>query len=92
VYYVGDASGNVWKLDATHRTWNQVVPHQAILPTAVFSALQWFVDPYDPDLMCVLDFQGVKVSPDRGQTWFFDLGMTITVTVGGKLRISSSVV
>jgi BNR/Asp-box repeat. len=91
VYYVGDASGNVWKLDATQTTWNQVVPYKSVLGTAVFSALRWFVDPYDPDLIYVLDFQGVKVSPDGGQTWIFDLGMTITVTAGSKLRISASI-
>jgi hypothetical protein len=38
----------------------------------VFSALRWFVDPYDPDLIYMLDFQGVKVSPHGDQTWFFD--------------------
>jgi len=91
VFYIGDAGGNVWKLDAAQTTWNQIVPHKAILGTAVFSALRWFVDPYDPGLIYVLDFQGVKVSPDGGQTWLFDLGMTITVTAGSKLRISVSV-
>ena len=91
VFYIGDAGGNVWKLDAAQTTWNQIVPHKAILGTAVFSALRWFVDPYDPGLIYVLDFQGVKVSPDGGQTWLFDLGMTITVTAGSKLRISASV-
>jgi hypothetical protein len=39
----------------------------------------------------VLDFQGVKVSPDGGETWFFDLGMTTTLAAGGKLRISASI-
>jgi len=52
-------------------TWNQVAPHQAILGTAVFSALRWFVDPYDPDLIYVLDFRGVKVSPEGGPNLVF---------------------
>jgi hypothetical protein len=37
---------------------------------AVFSALRWFVDPYDPDVIYVLDFQGVKVSPDGAKPVF----------------------
>jgi hypothetical protein len=90
VFYVGDAGGNVFKLDAGKTKWNQIVPNNVVVGTAVQSALRWFVDPYDPDGIYVLDFQGMKISSDGGQTWFFDPGMTNALTAGGKLNISAS--
>jgi len=90
VFYVGDASGNVYKLDPTKTKWNQIVPNQVAVGTSVFGALRWFVDPYDPKGIYVLDFQGMKVSADGGNTWFFDTSMTNAITAGGKLTISKS--
>jgi hypothetical protein len=77
-------------LDAAKATWDQIVPHNVILGTAVRRALRWFVDPYDPDVVYVLNSDGVKVSDDGGQGWFVDPGLTMTLTAGGKLSISAS--
>lgn len=90
VYYVGDANGNVFKLDAGKTSWNKIVPNNVAVGTAVNSALRWFVDPYDPNGIYVLDSQGMKISADGGKNWFFDAGMTNVVTAGGKLTISAS--
>jgi len=56
----------------------------------VNAALAWFVDPYEPDAVYVLDSQGVKLTADRGRSWFFDPGLTNALTAGGKLAISVS--
>jgi hypothetical protein len=90
VYYVGDASGNVSKLSADKTTWSQIVPHDVVIGTSVQNALSWFVDPYDPDGVFVLDADGVKISTDGGESWFFDPALTNAVTGGGKLTISAS--
>ena len=92
VFYVGDgnnASGSVWKLDASGNTWNQIIP-TGPAPVQVGFALSWFVNPYDPDEIYVLDYGGVKASIDGGQSWFNHIAMTNAVTAGEMLSISSS--
>jgi hypothetical protein len=90
MYYVGDALGNVSKLDAAETAWIKIVPNNLILGNSVKSALRWFVDPYDPDSIYVLDSDAVKVSADGGQSWFFDPVLTNAMTAGGRLSISAS--
>jgi photosystem II stability/assembly factor-like uncharacterized protein len=93
VFYVGDRTnlpggGNVWRLSADQTQWNPVVP--SFVGSPVYLAEQWFVDPYDPDLIYVLDVEGVKLSFDGGGTWYLDTPLTTAVTGGGLLTISPS--
>jgi hypothetical protein len=90
VFYVGDAAGNVYKLSENKTGWNPIVPYDVAIGTPVGNALRWFVDPYDPDGIFVLDSDGVKVSVDGGESWFLDGGLTNALTGGGKLAISAS--
>ena len=90
VYYVGDAAGSVYKLSENKTAWNPIVPYDVAIGTPVGNALRWFVDPYDPDGIFVLDSDGIKVSVDGGESWFFDGGLTNALTGGGKLAISAS--
>jgi hypothetical protein len=53
-------------------------------------ALSWFADPYDPDILYVLDAQGVKLLVDGGASWFLDADLTNAITGAGKLTISAS--
>src|SRR5262249_18434042 len=62
VFYVGGPA-TVFKLNAAKTSWDQIVPNLS-LTTPVGGALMWFVDPYDPNTIYVLDFAGVKVSAD----------------------------
>ena len=90
VFYVGDRiGGRVFKLNEAKTAWNQIVPNNTLL-TPVKSALRWFVDPYEPNTIYVLDADGVKVSVDGGSRWDFDARFTRVITVGGKLTISAS--
>ncbi|MFO0991272.1 MAG: hypothetical protein U1E67_05015 [Hyphomicrobiales bacterium] len=89
-YFVSNRFGTVWRLDETHTRWDIVVPKTVAVGASVGMALQWFVDPYDPRGIYVLDPQGMKVTADGGDTWFFDTGMTNAITGGGKLVISKS--
>ncbi len=90
-YYVADRAGQIWKLSADQTTWNRIVPNTPLGSATVYSALQWFVDPYESEGVYVLDAQGAKLSLDGGATWIFDVGMTNALTGGGKLAISPSI-
>ena len=65
------------------------MPNNTLL-TPVKSALRWFVDPYEPNTIYVLDADGVKVSVDGGGRWDLDVRFTRVITVDGKLTISGS--
>ena len=58
--------------------------------TPVKAALRWFVDPYEPNTIYVLDADGVKVSVDGGRRWDFDARFTRVITADGQLTISAS--
>jgi hypothetical protein len=89
-YFVGSRFGTVWRLSADETRWDQIVPKAFATGPSVFTALQWFVDPYNSAGVFVLDAQGMKVSADGGASWFFDTGMTKAITAGNKLTISGS--
>ncbi len=81
VFYVGTrtdtsagSAGQVFRLNGTKTAWNMIVPNNT-LATPVKSALQWFVDPYEPTTIYVLDQDGVKVSADGGGSWFLDASL-----------------
>jgi len=89
-FFVGDGGGNVFRLNAAKTNWDQIVPAKPVTGTQVKAALMWFVDPYDPNVIYVLDSNGMKVSADGGKNWFFDAGMTNVITAGGKLSIQAA--
>ncbi len=90
VVFAGSRFGAIWKLDDAHAAWNMIVPKTVGTGTSVTNALQWFVDPFDPKVIYVLDAAGMKISVDGGNSWFADVAMTNALTGGGKLRISAS--
>ena len=81
-FYVGDPSGTVYKLNAAGSKWDKIVT----------GALRWFVDPFDPDTLYVLDYGGVKVSADGGASFQPDFWLNYVATAGGKLTISRSLI
>lgn len=96
VFYVGTrtdiaaaSAGQVFRLNSTKTAWNMIVPNNT-LTTPVRSALRWFVDPYEPATIYVLDKDGVKVSADGGNSWFLDAHFTRAITADRKLTISAS--
>ena len=90
VMFVANRFGTVWRLNAAQTSWDQIVPRNPTGSVPVGLALSWFVDPYDPDIIYVLDLQGVKLSIDGGVSWFLDVDLTTAVTGAGKLTISAS--
>lgn len=90
VMYVANRFGTVYRLNAAQTSWEQIVPASPAGSAPVGVALSWFVDPYDPGVLYVLDRQGVKLSVDGGASWFLDVELTTAVTGAGKLTISAS--
>jgi hypothetical protein len=90
VFYIGQRfGGQVFKLNKARTSWDKIVPNNTLL-TPVKSALRWFVDPYEPNTIYVLDQDGVKVSVDGGGRWDFDAHFTRAITADNKLTISAS--
>ena len=90
VFYTGNGPGGlVLKLNQAKTSWDKIVPNNSLL-TPVKSALRWFVDPYDPNTIYVLDADGVKVSSDGGKRWDLDTHFTRAITADNKLKISAS--
>jgi hypothetical protein len=88
VCFAANRSGSVWRLNDAHTQWDRIVPKTVVVGTSVNAALQWFIDPFDPNGIYVLDSQGMKISVDGGESWFFDAGMTRAITADGRLAIS----
>jgi hypothetical protein len=83
VFYVGDtARGMLWKWTEGMTSWHQIVPGG----TAT-QARRFFVSPYDPNLVYLLDNQ-VQRSDDGGVTWQQDVSLEQQLTCGGRIPVS----
>jgi photosystem II stability/assembly factor-like uncharacterized protein len=85
VYYVSDGM-SLFKLDATAGVWRTVVPGGPSGRTAG-RARRFYVHPYNPEVVYVLDFGAIRVSPDGGESWLVDESLTEAATAGGRLSL-----
>jgi hypothetical protein len=78
-FYVGDpdAGGRVWKWTAGMQQWQRIVPGPNNVPAV---ARRFFVDPYRPQLVYVLDSDHVRRSDDGGSTWTADESLERALT------------
>jgi photosystem II stability/assembly factor-like uncharacterized protein len=88
VFYVSDSS-SLWKLDAAGQTWRQIVPGGPP-GWAADTARRFFVDPFNPDLVYILDRDRIRVSADGGENWMDDVFLTRAVTGNGRLVTSNT--
>jgi hypothetical protein len=58
-----------------------------IWQAAPFGASRFFVDPYRPSILFILDSDHVKRSDDGGMTWVVDAGLEQQLTSGGQIRV-----
>ena len=83
VFYVGgNANNNLWKWTDGMDTWEQLVPGGG-----ASEARRFFVNPYDPARIYLLDQQNVKRSDDGGATWQIDSNLEQQLTCGGRIPI-----
>jgi hypothetical protein len=91
VYYVG-GNGNLWKWTAGAPAWNQIVPARPIPGKSVGAAKagRFFVHPYLPNVIYILDQHHVKRSDDGGATWNVDQGLEKELTWNGQITITNN--
>ena len=89
VFYVSNVNGGrVWKWDEGGGMWKTIVPGGPPGRSAT-SAFRFFVDPFRPEIIYLVDSSGIKVSLDGGESWLPEPGLTLAVTAGGKIRSPS---
>jgi hypothetical protein len=76
VFYVGgNTAQELWKWTEGMLNWERIVPGGNVT-----SARRFFVDPYRPNLIYVLDKKKVWRSEDGGQTWQADSSLQQPIT------------
>jgi len=85
VFYVSNANGGpVWKWDEAAGAWRKIVPGGPPGRSASF-ALRFFVDPFRPETIYLVDVTGIKVSLDGGESWLPEPDLSLAATAGGKI-------
>jgi len=92
VLYAGDpASGTgndrshfytLWKWTPGAANWQQIVPSPSSTPSGKTAAhaYRFYVDPYNPNTIYLLDDSAMKRSDDGGATWQVDVNLDNAVT------------
>src|SRR5262249_10301759 len=87
VFYVSDPSSTqgLWKWTNGMPGWQQIVPSPAGTPSSqsATKALRFFVSPYDPNLIYIIDQNAIKRSDDGGVTWSVDTSLDTEATENG---------
>jgi hypothetical protein len=90
VFYAGGCGlgGNktLWSWTEGAASWNQIVGGSVGANLAV----RFFVSPYQPNLIYILDIDHVKRSDDGGATWNVDTSLERQLTWGNQIAISSN--
>src|SRR5207253_8591353 len=81
-YVGGDFASTLWTWTEGATNWKQIVPAPFIqnLSVGANSAVRFFVSPYQPGLIYILDSPHIKRSDDGGKTWNFDTNLETQVT------------
>ena len=91
VYYAG-GNGNLWKWTAGDPGWSQIVPARPIRGRSVgaTTAFRFFVHPYLPNVIYILDQHHVKRSDDGGAAWNVDQSLEKELTWNGQITITNN--
>ncbi len=90
VFFVGGAdpngNTNLWTWTAGAADWTKIVPAPAIQGRSVGAqaAIRFFVSPYQPEVIYILDSDHVKRSDDGGFTWNVDQNLETQLTWGNN--------
>jgi len=81
VFYVG-GDNTLWTWRQGAAAWSQLIPAPPIQGLSVGArfAIRFFVSPYQPNLIYILDIDHVKRSDDGGQTWNVDQSLETQLT------------
>ena len=84
VFFVG-GDGTLWSWTEGQASWLQLVPGGG-----ASGATRFFVDPFRPNLVYLLDTDHVKRSNDGGRNWVVDQELERQLTWNGQNAISSN--
>jgi FG-GAP-like repeat len=101
VFYVGGAdpnglggssNTNLWTWTAGAADWTKIVPAPAIPGRSVgaHAAVRFFVHPYQPQVIYILDSDHVKRSDDGGLTWKVDQSLETQLRWQNEIPISTN--
>lgn len=88
--FVSDTA-SLWSLDRVNQVWRVLVPGGPAGRSAGTASRFW-VDPFNPLLIYLLDVDTFRVSVDGGASWMFDGELTAAMSGGGKLVLRNGVV
>jgi hypothetical protein len=80
---------SLWALDRVAQAWRVLVPGGPA-GRAASVATRFWVDPFNPLLIYLLDSDQFRVSVDGGASWLFDAELTRAMSGDGKLLLSSN--
>ena len=84
VFFLGGDSGSrLWKWREGMTAWQQLVPGGG-----AGAARRFFVNPYEPNTIYLLDSQHVMRSDDAGSTWQIDQDLEQQLTCGGRIPVT----
>src|SRR5262249_44415163 len=85
-FYVSDpdSTRGLWRWTRGATTWQRIVPAQD--GSANF-ARRFFVDPYNPSRIYIIDEDAIKRSEDAGVTWRRDVSLENAVTENGAFSL-----
>lgn len=86
VYYVGNLSG-LWKWSSGMSAWQAIAPSTQTGPQA---ALRFYVDPYRPERVFVLDGSNIWRSGDGGQSWWEETALETALSENGTYPFTIS--
>jgi hypothetical protein len=79
-YVGGNMTKRLWKWTEGMAAWQQLIPGRD-----ANQAKRFFVSPYDPNLLYVIDGDRIKRSDDGGTTWQVDESLERMVTCNGRI-------
>jgi hypothetical protein len=91
VFYVGGDGGfTLWTWREGQSNWTEIVPAAADAGSVGTNiAVRFFVNPYQPNLIYILDSDHIKRSDDGGVTWVIDANLEVQLTWDGQIALSS---
>jgi hypothetical protein len=91
VFFVGgDGASQLWTWRAGATAWTKLVPAPPKPnSTGANAAVRFFVNPYHPQTIYILDSQHVKRSDDGGNTWVVDTSLETQLTWNHQIAIST---
>ena len=82
-YAGGNGRSELWKWTAGMASWTKIVPGNG-----ASSAVRFFANPYDPNVIYILDTDQIKRSDNAGTSWQIDANLEKQLTSNGRIPLA----